>query len=58
MWSAVGHIRMDVVQHDTLHEHARMHDCDDSMEILEGSIELQHTDTGDSPVGCQSTKGQ
>jgi hypothetical protein len=24
MWSAVGHIRMDVVQHDTLPEHARM----------------------------------
>ena len=39
MWSAVGHIRMDVVRHDTLPEHARMHGCDGSMEISEGSTE-------------------
>jgi len=58
MWSAVGHIRMDVVQHDTLPERARMHGCDDSMEILEGSIEVRCTDNGDRPPGFQSTKGQ
>jgi hypothetical protein len=49
---------MDIVQHDTLPEHVRMHGCDDSMEISEGSTELQCTDTDDRSPECQSTKGQ
>jgi len=57
MWSTVGHIRMDVVQHDTPPERARMHGCDDNTEISEGSAELQCTDTGDRPPEYQSTKG-
>lgn len=58
MWSAVGHIGMNVVQHGALPEHARMYCFNDSMEISEGSTELRCIDTGDSPSGCQSSKGQ
>jgi hypothetical protein len=58
MWSAVGHIRMAVVQHDALPKCARMHCCDGSIEISEGSTELWCTDTDDRPPGCRSTKGE
>jgi hypothetical protein len=56
VWSAVGHFRMDVVQHDTLPEHARMHCCDGSMEISEGSTELRCTDTGTGPLDAKAPK--
>ena len=49
----MGHIRMDVVQHDTLPEHTSMHGYDVSLEISEGSTELWCTDIGDRPPGYQ-----
>ena len=43
---------MDVVQHDTIPERARMHVCDEGVEISGGSTELRCTDSGDRPLGC------
>jgi hypothetical protein len=52
-----GHVRMDVVQHDTLHEHDRMLSCDGSMEISEGSTVVLCCDSDVRPLDAKALEG-